>query len=103
MRRDGLKGQQRIAQGNALGRQMVVATPCKGKSSIAGQRPALVLLPLQGVCDFAYLPRALPWAIRYYPFGAFNAEFLPSYFCNITKDTLRMYMTLYSKDELFGE
>ena len=70
--RDGLKGQQRIAQGNALGRKEAVASPCKGKSTNAGCRPATELLPLQGVFDIAILPRALPWAIRYCPFGAFQ-------------------------------
>ena len=47
--RDGLKGQQPLAQGNALGNGEHINSPCKGKRTIAGHRPAITLLPLQGV------------------------------------------------------
>ncbi len=49
MRSNGLKGQQPIAQGIALGKTTYPRTPCKGKRTIAGHRPAITLLPLQGV------------------------------------------------------
>ena len=52
MRSNGLKGQQPIAQGIALGNVVHINTPCKGKRTIAGHRPAITLLPFQGV-DYA--------------------------------------------------
>ena len=48
MHRDGLKGQQMSAQGNALSKTMQEHSPCKGKRTIAGHRPAIMLLPSQG-------------------------------------------------------
>ena len=48
MRSNGLEGQQWSAQGNALGTQVAQPSPCKGKRTIAGQRPAITLLPFQG-------------------------------------------------------
>ncbi len=47
------KGQQLLAQGSALGNEEHIYSPCKGKRTIAGHRPAITLLPLQGV-DRAY-------------------------------------------------
>ena len=44
----GLKGQQIIAQGIALGNMEAINTPWKGKRTIAGHRPAITLLPFQG-------------------------------------------------------
>ena len=43
------KGQQLLAQGNALGNVEHINSPCKGKRTIAGHRPAIMLLPLRGV------------------------------------------------------
>ena len=48
MRSNGLKGQQRSAQGSALGKREAQHSPCKGKRTIAGHRPAITLLPFQG-------------------------------------------------------
>ena len=48
MRSNGLKGQQRPAQGSALGTLEAQPSPCKGKRTIAGQHPAISLLPFQG-------------------------------------------------------
>ena len=48
MQKNGLKGQQIIAQGIALGNIEAINTPCKGKRTIAGHRPAITLLPFQG-------------------------------------------------------
>ena len=45
---NGLKGQQWSAQGSALGKREAKPSPCKGKRAVAGRRPAVTLLPLQG-------------------------------------------------------
>ena len=52
---NGLKGQYLIAQGNALGTEIWVISPCKGKSKDAMIR----LLPLQGVHRAVLQPRAI--------------------------------------------
>ena len=48
VRNSGLKGQQMSAQGSALGKREAQPSPCKGKRTIAGHRPAITLLPFQG-------------------------------------------------------
>ena len=48
MQKNGLKGQQLIALGIAPGNMEAINTPCKGKRTIAGHRPAITLLPFQG-------------------------------------------------------
>jgi len=59
-------------QGVALG---LVLLPLRGdiKSMLSTQGVALglVLLPFQGALNPCYLPRALPWAWCFCPFGAY--------------------------------
>ena len=45
----GLKAQQPIAQGNALGKETATSAPCKGKSIRKQAIMKRTLLPLQGV------------------------------------------------------
>ncbi len=64
-----LKGWNRSAQGNALGEGTATATkPCKGETTPVYWA---VVPPFQGseVRRFR-VPRALPWAILFCPFGA---------------------------------
>ena len=56
------RGNERIAQGDALGRLAAAIAPCKGKSMDA--KPCiLTLLPFQGALHRFIIPRALPWAM----------------------------------------
>ena len=91
MRSNGLKGQQWSAQGCALGKRNARPSPCKGKRTIAGQRPAITLLPFQGGVIYSSSPRALPWADHCCPFGAFERRILPSYFLSLLMITLRWH------------
>ena len=79
------KGQQRSAQGSALGTRDAQPSPCKGKRTIAGRCPAITLLPFQGGGIYSSSPRALPWADHCCPFGAFERRILPSYFLSLLK------------------
>ena len=91
MRRNGLKGQQRSAQGSALGTLEAQPSPCKGKRTIAGQHPAITLLPFQGGGVYSSSPRALPWADHCCPFGAFERRILPCYFLSLLNNTVTLY------------
>ena len=63
----GLKGQQIIAQGNALGVMAAVATPCKGKSII------LYLSAQGGFLTIDY-PGRCPGLFAHCPFGALSGD-----------------------------
>ena len=60
------KGQQQIAQGNALGRLMPGISPCKGKST----KVQCDAFAPAGRIIHCLLPRALPWAKRLLAFQA---------------------------------
>ena len=83
----GLKAQQPIAQGNALGRETAANAPCKGKSIRNQAIMKRTLLPLQGVHMIYPPPRALPWAMGCCPFGAYAICPLPTilYLRNLNK------------------
>ena len=64
-----LKGQQLLAQGNALGIIAISKAPCKGKSFV-------YCLVFEGFCPYRATdlrpkqPRATPWAKSFCPFRA---------------------------------
>jgi hypothetical protein len=74
----GLKGRKNIAQGKhsaALGAIAEESQALKGRKSFAFVRRDLISVALTGLeSGFAWIPRALPWAIILRPFGAEEAE-----------------------------
>jgi hypothetical protein len=70
----GMKGRYRIAQGNALGNRAKKVQALKGRNRMlrrCGELDQCAALSGLG-WSLGLVPRALPWAIIYRPFGAEN-------------------------------